>query len=74
MNRTRSLNKDLNVPVVKHATFEAFSASIEAEAVRLAACDQKTFAKTLAMPPKPNEALKRAFVRAANRLRNEMVG
>lgn len=42
----------------------------QAEAIRLSLADQETFAKALITPPKPNAALKRAFIRGRKLIRD----
>lgn len=50
---------------VVHALQAAAAQAIEqAEQVRLSLVDQEAFAQALITPPKPNAALKRAFVKA----------
>lgn len=42
----------------------------QADAIRLSLADQEIFAKALITPPKPNAALKRAFIRGRNLIRD----
>ena len=45
-----------------------------AEAIRLSVADQAVFANALIKPPKPNLALKRAFVRHRKLIRDDSLG